>query len=84
MDVEPISGSTMRSRVRLQINAAILPESISAPRQRPLNVSHVSVGRPYSKVVPLNWIEGGGEIDKASAKQYSKRVGGLLEIILVL
>ena len=74
LDVEPISGLTMRSRFRLQLNTAILQEFISCPRQRHLNVSYISDGRPHRKVVPIYWVEQGGEIDETSAKEFQTQV----------
>ena len=74
LDIDPLSGLTMRTRFRIQLNTAILPEMISSPRQLPLNVSYISAGHPHSKVVPLYWLEQGAEINETSAKEYESQV----------
>ena len=57
--IEPISGSALKVEDRSQMNFAIPEQTVSAPRQRPLNISYKEKrsSTHFSQVIPFVWVD---------------------------
>ena len=57
--IEPISGSALKVEDRSQMNCAIPEQTVSAPRQRPLNITYKEKrsSTHFSQVIPFLWVD---------------------------
>lgn len=70
LSIEPISGSVMQLKLRIQLNG-ILSSDLSPPGT---NVTFVN------KLIPMSWTEIEATIDADTAKEYSSQVFGSLRM----
>lgn len=78
LSIEPISGTAMDLKLRVQLNGVILDTSLSSDHQQHLNVSYMN------KLIPVSWSETAASIDAETAKEYSSKVNILsLDTLMV-
>jgi len=78
LSIEPISGTAMDLKLRVQLNGVILNTSLSSDHQQHLNVSYMN------KLIPVSWSETAASIDAETAKEYSSKVNILsLDTLMV-
>jgi lysosome membrane protein 2 len=75
LDVEPLTGATMRANKRLQINLRTSPLNITST---PPFTLYPAVGTHY---VPLAWIDENAEISSSKAAQFKSKVYGAQDAI---
>ena len=69
LDVEPITGATMRARKRLQVNIHTAPFTVSS--SVPTWYAHVG-----DHFIPMAWIAESGDISESKAKDFKSSVYG--------
>ncbi|CAH3030946.1 unnamed protein product [Porites evermanni] len=74
LSIEPISGSAMDLKLRLQLNGMILNTSIYTDYQPQLNVTFLN------KLFPIWWSEKSGGIDKETAETFRSKLFGSLQL----
>lgn len=73
LSIEPISGTAMELKLRIQLNA-IIPRELLSPNHA--NVSYVN------KLIPIWWSETSAGIDAGTAEEFSSKVNGLVVIVI--
>lgn len=74
LSIEPISGSAMDLKLRLQLNGMILKTSIHTDYQPQLNVAFLN------KLFPIWWSELSGGIDEETAETFRSKLFGSLQL----
>lgn len=74
LSIEPISGSAMDLKLRLQLNGMILNTSIHTDYQPQLNVTFLN------KLFPIWWSELSGGIDEETAETFRSKLFGSLQL----
>jgi lysosome membrane protein 2 len=84
IDVEPLSGVTMRAAKRLQVNYALKPWSFSGLSGQFNWYAGVGKSSPLGgqlSFVPVAWVEESAEIDSDKAAQFRSKVYGAINAI---
>lgn len=71
LSIEPISGTAMQLKLRLQLNGQILKSSLRTLYPETKNVTF------FNKLIPITWSETEATIDQESAEQYRSQVNTL-------
>ncbi|XP_078355185.1 sensory neuron membrane protein 1-like [Oculina patagonica] len=74
LSVEPISGTAMHLKLRIQLNGKILDSSLSPSYPGTKNVTFLN------KQIPISWTETEAIIDPETAKEYSSQLFGGLRL----
>jgi len=72
LSIEPISGTAMQLKLRLQLNGQFLKSALHTSYPETKNVTFVD------KPIPISWVETEASIDQESAEEYSSQVNKLL------
>jgi len=74
LSIEPISGTAMQLKLRLQLNGQFLKSALHTSYPETKNVTFVD------KPIPISWVETEASIDQESAEEYSSQLFGGLRL----
>ncbi|XP_068682792.1 lysosome membrane protein 2-A-like [Montipora foliosa] len=74
LNIEPVSGTAMQLKVRIQLNGVITSKSLFKEYHGHSNVSFVN------KFIPIWWSETSASIDEETAEEYNSQLFGSLRL----